>query len=64
MEHLDSYNGYDIMEVLMIIGYHYLLKSHACSSIGANVFDMLITINLTLMLFKKVLQLLKMPFCK
>jgi hypothetical protein len=26
MEHLDSYNEYDIMEVLMIIGYHYLLN--------------------------------------
>jgi hypothetical protein len=26
MEHWDSYNEYDIMEVLMIIGYHELFN--------------------------------------
>jgi hypothetical protein len=35
-----------LWKLLMIIGYHYL-HNHASSSIGANVVDMLIMINLT-----------------
>jgi hypothetical protein len=47
MENLDSYNGYDIMEVVNDHWLSLFAKSHACSSIGANVVDILIMINLT-----------------
>ena len=61
MEHLDSYNGYGIMEVVNDHWLSLFAYSHACSSIGANVVDRLIVINLTIMLLKKVLEILKMP---
>jgi hypothetical protein len=47
MEHFDSYNRYGIMEVVNDHWLSLFAQSHACSSIGANVVDRLIMINLT-----------------
>jgi hypothetical protein len=47
MEHLDSYNGYDITEVANDHWLSLIAQSYACSSIGANIADGLIMINLT-----------------
>jgi hypothetical protein len=46
MEHLDSYNGYDIMEVANDHWLSLIAQTYACCSIGANVADRLIMINL------------------
>jgi hypothetical protein len=45
-EHLDGYNGYDIMEVANDHWLSLIAKSYACSSVAANVADRLIMINL------------------
>jgi hypothetical protein len=46
MEHLDSYNGYDIMEVANDHWLSLIAQTYACCIIGANVSDRLIMINL------------------
>ena len=53
MEHLDNYNEYDNMEVVNDHWLSLFAYSHACSSIGANIVDRLIIINLARMLFER-----------
>jgi hypothetical protein len=53
MKHLDSYNEYDIMEAVDDHWLSLFAQLHACSSVGANIVDRLIIINLTIMLLER-----------